>query len=111
MASSDLESLLTFYQSARNKKTFEAGIENALRLILTNPKFLFRMETDPAGAPVGSMHPLDDLELASRLSFFLWSTIPMTQRLITSASCRLMNPLFEQQVKRTLNRFNRLKPW
>jgi len=100
---SDLETLLTFYQSARNKKNFEAGIENALRLMLTNPKFLFRVETDPAGAPVGSMHPLNDLELASRLSFFLWSTIPDDQLITLASQGRLKEPaVLEQQVKRML---------
>jgi len=100
---SDLETLLTFYQSARNKKNFEAGIENALRLMLTNPKFLFRVETDPAGSPVGSMHPLNDLELASRLSFFLWSTIPDDQLITLASQGRLKEPaVLEQQVKRML---------
>jgi len=100
---SDLETLLTFYQSARNKKNFEAGIENALRLMLTNPKFLFRIETDPTGAPAGSMHPLNDLELASRLSFFLWSTIPDDQLITLASQGRLKEPaVLEQQVKRML---------
>jgi len=100
---SDLETLLTFYQSARNKKNFEAGIENALRLMLTNPKFLFRVETDPTGAPAGSMHPLNDLELASRLSFFLWSTIPDDQLITLASQGRLKEPaVLEQQVKRML---------
>ncbi|HSP66282.1 MAG TPA: DUF1592 domain-containing protein, partial [Bryobacteraceae bacterium] len=99
----DLETLLSFYQTARNKKNFEAGIENALRLMLTNPKFLFRVETDPAGAPAGSMHPLDDLELASRLSFFLWSTIPDDQLITLASQGRLKEPaVLEQQVKRML---------
>ena len=100
---SDLETLLTFYQSTRNKKNFEAGIENALRLMLTNPKFLFRVETDPTGAPAGSMHPLNDLELASRLSFFLWSTIPDDQLITLASQGRLKEPaVLEQQVKRML---------
>ena len=73
----DMETLLSFYQNGRKKGTFDAGIENALRLILTNPKFLFRTEPDPANVGPGS-HAirLGDLELASRLSFFLWSSIP-----------------------------------
>jgi hypothetical protein len=99
----DLENLLSFYQSARNKKNFEAGIENALRLILTNPKFLFRTETDPAGAAPGSMHPISDLELASRLSFFLWSTIPDDQLITIASQGKLKDPaILEQQVKRML---------
>ena len=99
----DLENLLSFYQSARNKKNFDAGIENALRLILTNPKFLFRMETDPAGAAPGSMHPVSDLELASRLSFFLWSSIPDDQLITLASQGKLKDPpILEQQVKRML---------
>ena len=99
----DLENLLSFYQSARNKKNFDAGIENALRLILTNPKFLFRTESDPAGAAPGSMHPVSDLELASRLSFFLWSTIPDDQLINVASQGKLKDPaILEQQVKRML---------
>jgi hypothetical protein len=103
VTAADLENLLSFYQSARNKKTFDAGIENALRLILTNPKFLFRTETDPAGAAPGSMHPVSDLELASRLSFFLWSTIPDDQLITVASQGKLKDPaVLEQQVKRML---------
>ena len=103
VTSADLENLLSFYQSARNKKNFDAGIENALRLILTNPKFLFRTETDPAGAAPGSMHPVSDLELASRLSFFLWSTIPDDQLITVASQGKLKDPaILEQQVKRML---------
>ena len=95
--------MLSFYQSARNKKNFDAGIENALRLILTDPKFLFRTETDPAGAAPGSMHPVSDLELASRLSFFLWSTIPDDQLITVASQGKLKDPaVLEQQVKRML---------
>jgi hypothetical protein len=99
----DLETLLSFYQSGRNKKNFEAGIQNALRLILTDPKFLFRTETDPAKAVPGSIHPVSDLELASRLSFFLWSTIPDDQLITLASQGKLRDPVvLEQQVKRML---------
>jgi len=103
VTAADLETLLSFYQSGRNRKNFDAGIQNALRLILTDPKFLFRMETDPAGAAPGSMHPISDLELASRLSFFLWSTIPDDQLLTVASQGKLKEPaVLEQQVKRML---------
>ena len=72
----DLEILLSFYQKGRNKGSFDAGIETALRLILTDPKFLYRIESDPPNAQPGSINRISDLELASRLSFFLWSSIP-----------------------------------
>ena len=74
-----------------------------MRLILTDPKFLFRTETDPAGAAPGSIHPISDLELASRLSFFLWSTIPDDQLISVAAQGKLRDPaVLEQQVKRML---------
>jgi len=99
----DLETLLSFYQSARNKKNFEAGIQNALRLILTDPKFLFRTETDSPNAAPGSIHPISDVELASRLSFFLWSTIPDDQLITVASQGKLRDPaVLEQQVKRML---------
>ena len=65
----DLESLVNFYQAGRNTGSFDSGIENALRLILANPKFIFRAESD-AGVAAGAAHRINDLELASRLSFF-----------------------------------------
>src|SRR6266436_2349165 len=68
----DLEDLLSFYQAGRNQGNFDGGIENALRLILANPKFIFRAESD-AHVSAGAVHRISDLELASRLSFFLWS--------------------------------------
>ena len=73
---SDLETLLGFYQEARNKGTFENGIEMALRRVLASPQFVFRFERDPAGVAPDTNYRLSDLELASRLSFFLWSSIP-----------------------------------
>ena len=73
----DLETLLSFYQRGRNQNTkFDAGIESALQFILASPEFLFRIETDPAGVAPGAKYRVDDLALASRLSFFLWSSIP-----------------------------------
>ena len=73
---SDLEMPLAFYNQGRADGDFDAGIELALRALLTSPEFLFRIERDPDGVPAGTAYELNDIELASRLSFFLWSSIP-----------------------------------
>ncbi|MBV9401252.1 MAG: DUF1592 domain-containing protein [Bryobacterales bacterium] len=100
---SDAELLLSFYQQGRNHGNFERGIEEALRLILASPKFIFRAEPHPAGIAAGSVYRASDLELASRLSFFLWSTIPDDELLNAAAQGKLHEPAqIEQQVRRML---------
>jgi hypothetical protein len=81
---SDLSGLLRFYDDGRKNTNFEAGIEMALRAMLASPKFVFRVERDPAGTPAGQIYTLSDVELASRLSFFLWSSIPDEELLATA---------------------------
>jgi hypothetical protein len=99
----DVDLLMKFYQSGRNKGNFEAGIQSALQLILATPRFLFRSEPDPANVASGAVHRLSDLELASRLSFFLWSTIPDEELLNVAAQGKLKDPaVLEAQVKRML---------
>jgi hypothetical protein len=99
----DLELLLNFYQKGRNKGSFDAGIETALRLILTDPKFLYRIESDPAGIAPNAIYHVTDLDLASRLSFFLWSTLPDDELLKVAGQGKLKDPaVLEQQVKRML---------
>jgi Protein of unknown function (DUF1592)/Protein of unknown function (DUF1588)/Protein of unknown function (DUF1587)/Protein of unknown function (DUF1585)/Protein of unknown function (DUF1595)/Cytochrome C oxidase, cbb3-type, subunit III len=100
----DLETLLSFYQAGRNQgETFDAGIERALRLILSSPEFVFRFERDPATVAAGSSYKIDDLELASRLSFFLWSSIPDDELLDLAAAGKLSNPAtLDSQVRRML---------
>ena len=99
----DLEILLSFYQKGRNKGSFDAGIETALRLILSDPKFLYRIESDPANATPGTINRISDPELASRLSFFLWSSIPDDELLTVAAQGKLKDPaVLQQQVKRML---------
>ena len=100
----DLASLLKFYDRARQETGgFEAGIQVALRRMLADPKFVFRAEQDPAAAPPGSIHRLSDLELASRLSFFLWSSIPDDELLELAIRNRLGDrAVLEQQVRRLL---------
>ena len=73
---SDISAPLAFFERANNESGFEAGIEMAIRAILVSPKFLFRIEQDPVDVDSDTVYALNDVELASRLSFFLWSTIP-----------------------------------
>ena len=82
---------------------FDSGIENAVRFILTSPKFLFRDEPDPASVAAGAVYPVSDLELASRLSFFLWSSVPDDQLLTAASQGKLRDPaVLERQVRRML---------
>jgi mono/diheme cytochrome c family protein len=99
----DIEPLLAFYHPARKIEGFDAGIEAALRRILVSPDFLFRVEQDPASAGPGDAYPVSDIELASRLSFFLWSSIPDDQLLDAAARGQLKQPaVLEQHVRRML---------
>ena len=72
----DLRKPMAMFREARDEGGFDAGIEMALASILVNPRFLFRIEADPAGVAPGTAYRLPDLQLASRLSFFLWSSLP-----------------------------------
>jgi mono/diheme cytochrome c family protein len=99
----DLEPLLNFYQEGRKDGTFDDGIELALRSMLVNPQFLVRAEKEPANVANGKSYRISDLELASRLSFFLWSSGPDDTLINLAAQNRLSNPVvLEQQVKRML---------
>jgi cytochrome c553 len=100
----DLAALQDFFQRGRRDGgTFESGIDLALRRLLASPKFIFRIERDPAGAAPGTVYALSDLELASRLSFFLWSSIPDDELLDAAARKTLRTPAaLEQQVRRML---------
>jgi hypothetical protein len=96
----EVERLLAFYGSAGS---FEHGIELALRAILASPKFAFRVESDPPETMPGATYRISDLELASRLSFFLWSSIPDDELVALAAKGRLKDPaVLEQQVRRML---------
>ena len=103
VSSADLERLHEFFLKGRKLGTFETGIQTALQRILASPKFSFRVERDPAGAVPGQMYRISDLELASRLSFFLWSSIPDDQLLRVAAQGTLHTPaVLTQQVRRML---------
>ncbi len=100
----DTETLLSFYQAGRNHGgTFDEGIERALRLILSSPEFIFRFERDPSSVAAGSPYRINDLELASRLSFFLWSSIPDDELLNLAIAGKLSEPAtLKSQVRRML---------
>jgi len=104
VSGADLETPLSFYQKGRNQGGFEKGIQNALTYVLASPKFLYRAETDPANLAPGANHALNDLELASRLSFFLWSSVPDQELLSLAKDGRLADPaVLEHQVRRLLS--------
>ena len=99
----DLRTLLGFFAAGRRAGGFEAGIQRALESILVDPEFLFRVERDPVDTRPGTIHPVSDLELAARLSFFLWSSIPDDELLDVAARGDLRDPdVLRRQVQRML---------
>jgi hypothetical protein len=88
ISESDLSSLMRFYDEGQTAG-FEPGVEMALRAMLASPKFVFRVERDPAAGSPGGVHPVSDIDLASRLSFFLWSSIPDDQLIDVAAQGKL----------------------
>ena len=105
VTSADVDALLTFYEAGRQddaEKNFEAGIQRALERLLVDPEFLFRVEHDPADAASKSVYRVSDLELASRLSFFLWSSIPDDELLDVADRKRLSEPTVLQEQTRRL---------
>jgi hypothetical protein len=99
----DVTMLLSFYDEGAARGGFDAGIQSALRVILTSPKFLFRDEPDPSGVAPGSLYALDDTALASRLAFFIWSSPPDDELLELAAQDELSEPrVFEREVDRML---------
>jgi mono/diheme cytochrome c family protein len=103
MTDPDLDALMKFYEIGRKNGTFEQGIETGLWRMLASPQFIFRAEFDPKDAAPGAVYRVSDVELASRLSFFLWSTIPDDQLLAAAKDGSLHTPAgLERQVKRML---------
>jgi hypothetical protein len=100
----DLESLMQFYRAGRNEGgSFDGGIEAALQRILADPEFIYRGEREPTALSAGKSYRISDLALASRLSFFLWSSIPDDELIDLAAQGKLKNPaVLEQQVRRML---------
>jgi len=100
----DIAGLVSLYLKARARDDFEAGVKMALQAILASPKFLFRIEQTPAILKAGETYRLSDLELASRLSFFLWGGGPDRELLDAAKAQSLSNPLnLERQVRRMLS--------
>ena len=99
----DVQTLRDFYQKARAEGDFDQGIRAAIERLLVSPDFLFRIEADPAGVAAGTAYRLSDVDLASRLSFFLWSSIPDDELLDLAIGGKLRTPgVLEQQVRRML---------
>src|SRR5262249_44247132 len=98
----DLEGLLGFFQQGRNTEgDFESGIRVAIQALIASPEFVFRFEHTPSNVAPGSAYKLSDLELASRLSYFLWSSSPDDQLIIVASQNKLHEPaILEKQVRR-----------
>jgi hypothetical protein len=99
----EVQDLLAIYKTGRAQGNFEAGIEAALQGIIAGPEFLFRIEREPSNKPPDTPYRLNDVDLASRLSFFLWSTIPDDELLDLAEAGKLGDPAeLERQVRRML---------
>ena len=99
----DVETLLPFYRDGRAEGGVDAGIRAAVERVLVDPEFLFRVETDPPHVAPGTPYRISDLELASRLSFFLWSSIPDDELLSVASRGELGDPMvLDQQIRRML---------
>ncbi len=104
LTDADITPLLAVYRAGHREASFNSGIEMALRAVLVSPDFLFRTERDPAKAAPGTVYRINDFELASRLSFFLWASIPDDQLLSLAEQGKLKDPaILEQQVARMLD--------
>ncbi len=102
-SSADVRTLLEFYRAGRDDGTFDTGIQRALARVLVDPQFLFRFEREPATVAAGAAYRVPDLDLASRLSFFLWSSIPDDELLEVAARGELQDPAtLDRQVRRML---------
>ena len=99
----DVDTLLDFYEMGRAEGSFEKGIQAAVERLLVDPEFLFRIESDPDGVAPGTAYRVSDLDLASRLSFFLWSSIPDDELLGLAERGELSDPgVLDRQVRRML---------
>ena len=104
VSGAEVEALLQAYHEGRRERDFEAGIERGLETLLAMPQFLLRVEARPVDAQPGAVHALSDLELASRLSFFLWRSLPDDELIDLGASGRLSDPaMLSAQVRRMLS--------
>jgi hypothetical protein len=99
----DLKVMTAFYRSGREGGTFDSGLEAVIQRLLTDPDFIYRSEIEPAKVAAGTTYRISDLELASRLSFFLWSSIPDLELINLAAANKLHDPkVLKQQVDRMI---------
>src|SRR6185503_20057881 len=99
----EMDTLLEFYTAGRERRSFDTGIQRAVARVLVDPQFLFRFEREPAAVAPGAAFRLGDIELASRLSFFLWSSIPDEALMADARRGALKNPVvLDKQVRRML---------
>lgn len=104
VTAADIEPLVEIYREGRSDRDFEAGVERALEALISMPKFLMRVERQPVDTPVGGVYRISDLELASRLSFFLWKSIPDDELLDLAERNELSDPpTLARQVRRMLD--------
>ena len=95
--------LMGFYTSGHERRGFDTGVQYALARVLVDPRFIFRFEREPGQSPAGAIYRLDNFELASRLSFFLWSSVPDEQLLAAAKAGTLTTPaVLERQTRRML---------
>jgi len=103
VTAADVRPLLAFYREGRADGSFDQGIERALNRLLVSPEFLLRVETDPPKTPPGTVYRINDVALASRLSFFLWNSIPDEELLALAEQKRLNDPaVLDRQVRRMI---------
>jgi mono/diheme cytochrome c family protein len=103
VTNADVDQLMPFYKKGRAERGFDGGVQAALERLLVDPEFLFRVERDPQTAAPGSVYRVDDLALASRLSYFLWSSGPDDELLRVAEQGKLKDPqVLDQQVRRML---------
>ena len=99
----DIDPLMKIFEEGRSDRDFEAGVERGLEALLSMPKFLLRVESEPVDAQPGTVYEVSDLELASRLSFFLWKSVPDDELIELATSGQLSEPnALRQQVRRML---------
>ena len=102
-AAADVQALMEFYQAGRKEGDFEHGVEMVLTRILADPRFIYRIESEPASAKANQPYRISDLDLASRLSFFLWSSVPDEELIAVASQGKLKDPaVLERQVRRML---------
>jgi hypothetical protein len=103
IAKAELDTPMAFYREGRGEGGFDAGITTALSSVLTNPEFLFRVESDPKKVAANGVYRISDLDLASRLSFFLWSSVPDDELLEAAVRGKLSQPAeLEKQARRMI---------